>query len=312
MDLKSKFYTIFRTLNPYNHQELSENKLATVLKYYFFIIIFSVLLMFVLFIPNIYSARSNVASGLEHFDNLTVNSQFNVKESFNILSDPVIRFEQSDDNVSNNLVVITPDSLFYKRYIFFGEQRGVSLNKNVDVANSDRAQKIISIGFFFLLPALLFWAVVFSIVYFAVIIFVTYLLVMTISGVMRIDVSMLRLLKMCIYASTIFILLQLVLMPFIRVFILPLIVYWLLVIIILFLWQDSMFKSRKTSSDDREIFSSHEGHKNIFGGSGISRHDGVEKRDSYDVDEHGNMKASATAKRHRSFDEENDGYVELK
>jgi len=316
MDLKSKFYTVFRTLNPYNHLELSENKLFDVLRYYVFIIVFSVILMSILFIPHIYSARDYVERGVEHFDNLTVSSEFNLKDSFNILSDPVIRFDKSDDNVSNDLVVITPDSLYYRKYLLFGPQRGIALNKNVDVVSSERAQKLISFGFFFLLPALLFWAVIFSLLYFSVIIILTYLLVLTLSGAMRINVSLLRLLKMCIYASTIFILLQLLLMPFYRSLILPLIVYWLLVIIILFLWQDNMYKVGRNisggSGGGRDIFSTHGKHKEIFDGDGESKHHRTEKRDSYDVDEHGNMKGSGASKKHKSFEDDDDGYIELK
>jgi hypothetical protein len=317
MDLKSRFYIIFKSLNPYNHQELSENKLANVLKYYLFIIIFAVLLMSLLFIPYIYSAKGYVEKSVGHFDNLTVSSNFTLKESFNLLSDPVIKFDSDSKNITDELVIITPDSINYKRYLIFGQHRSIPLNNGVDVASSERAQHLISLGFFFMLPSLLFWAVILSIFYFTVIILFTYILVMIIAASMRINVSLLRLLKMCIYSSTIFILLQLLLMPFFRVFIFPLVVYWILVVIILFLWQDSMFKNRDQGAD-KNVFGSHENKsKEIFGGSSNgsshsehSRHDTIPTKDEYEVDEHGNMKGAS--KKHKNFDSENDGYVELK
>lgn len=319
MDLKSLFYTIFKTLNPHNHQELTENKLLTVLKYYFFIIIFSVLLMFLLFVPQIYSARTYVEQGIEHFDNLTVSSEFSIKDSFNVLSDPLIKFDMSKSNDTKEMISITPDTVYYKKYLVFGQYKSLPLTKNVDVVSSDRAQKLISLGFFFILPSLFFWAVVLSMAYFAVIILVTYLLVITISSMLRINVSLLRLLKMCIYASTIFILLQLLLMPFFRMFILPLAAYWILVIVILFLWQDSMFKSRG-NRDDKDVFGGHSSkNKGIFDDeshdfspSKRHEHDSIHSKDHYDVDERGNIKNSGSAKRRKNFDEENEGYVELK
>jgi hypothetical protein len=320
MDLKPNFYTIFRTLNPYNHQELSGNKFLNVLKYYIFIILFSVIIMSLLFVPYIYSAKSYVERGVGHFGNLTVSSEFTLRDSFNILSDPVIKFDASEGNITNELVIITPDSINYKRYLIFGQYRSIPLNKGVDVVGSDRAQQLISLGFFFILPSLLFWAAIFSIVYFTIIILVTYLLVVIISTSLRINVSLLRLLKMCIYASTIFILLQLLLMPFFRLFIFPLVVYWILVIIILFLWQDSMFKNRRGQGEEREMFGSRESKgKDVFGDGGSYgghesfKHDKIALRDQYNVDGYGNLKSSPNpAKKHRSFDDDNEGYVELK
>jgi hypothetical protein len=107
-------------------------------------------------------------------------------------------------------------------------------------------------------------------------------------------------------------------MPFFRVIVLPLVVYWILVIIILFLWQDSMFKSHKGHGDDRDskdsvwasgkskdIFDDHSG----YDGSG-SKHEKIPARDKYDVDESGNLKG--VGRKHKSFDSDNDGYVELK
>jgi len=278
--------------------------------------------MSILFIPQIYSARTYIDKGVEHFDNLTISSEFTFRDSFNVLSDPVIKFDASKSNNTKEMIVITPDMVYYKKYFVFGQYKAIPISKDVDVVNSDRAQNLISLGFFFILPSLFFWALVFSMVYFTIIILVTYLLVITISNMLRINVSLLRLLKMCIYASTIFIALQLLLMPFFRMLLLPLIAYWILIIIILFLWQDSMFKTRKVYGEERDAFGGHQSRsKGIFDDhenhdEASSKHgsrgfaSSKDLKDSYDVDEHGNIKGSS--KKHKSFDSENDGYVELK
>jgi hypothetical protein len=317
MDLKSLFYTIFKTLNPNNHQSLSETKFSTVLKYYFFIIFFSVILMSLLFIPRIYSANTNLDVGVKNFDNLNLSYDFSIKTSFNILSDPVIKFDSVKSNSTSEAVVITPENIYYKRFLFFGQYKIVSLEKNIDIVTSESARNFISMGLIFILPALFFWSIIVSIIYFSVVILVTYLVVITLASMLRINVSLLRLLKMCIYSSTLFIILQLVLMPFFSILMLPLILYWLLVVIILFLWQDSMYKNRSSGDTKRDTKSVSKNiwgsKKNIFDDSSdMSARSSSSKipiRESYDVDENGNLKGSS--RKHKSFDSD-DGYVELK
>jgi hypothetical protein len=313
MDFKSKFYTIFKSLNPYNYSELAEHKFSQVLKYFLFIMIFSLIIMFIIFIPFLFYAGTYVSEGVGHFDTLNVSSTFQLKDSFNLLSDPVIRFEAENKNATNELVLITPDFVTYKRYLVFGPQREIPLAHGVDIAGSAKARMLISIGIFFILPSLFFWSIVFSIFYFSVIVLFTYILVLLINGLFHMDIGLLKLLKSCIYASTIFIMLQLILMPFFRMFLLPLAAYWLLVLIILFLWHEE-HKMDHNQEHQGNVFSNSKS-KDIFarsssGSGSIGSSNKVDVRDSYDVDEHGNMKSAS--KRHRSVDEENEGYVELK
>jgi len=103
-------------------------------------------------------------------------------------------------------------------------------------------------------------------------------------------------------------------------FILPLVAYWILVIVVLFLWQDSMFKTRKGRSDEKSVFSGNSGKsKGIFDDAGEHDYAGSSKhhennvvasRDQYDVDEQGNLKGPS--KKHKNFDSGNEGYIELK
>jgi len=314
MDLKSKFYTIFKSLNPYNYKELAENKFTQVLKYYFFIILLSVIIMSLMFIPFLYYTGSYVAASVSHFNNLTIKSDFALKDSFNIMSDPVIRLEADNKNMTNEFVLITPDHLSYKRYLIFGAEQDIPLMRGVDVANSTRAQTLISLGVFFLLPSLFFWVLVLSIVYFTIIILITFLFVLIVTGLFRMSFSISKLFKLCFYSATIFILLQLLLMPFIRIFWLPLTAYWLLVLIILFLWRDESLRADRDEGHSGSSYG-HHGSKtrDIFGDkseSGFRAEHKVQVQDEYDVDEKGNLKGSSGSKKHKHSDDD-DGYVEL-
>jgi hypothetical protein len=94
--------------------------------------------------------------------------------------------------------------------------------------------------------------------------------------------------------------LQLILMPFFRMFWIPLIAYWLLFIIVIFTTHEPV---NAQTGKGKGVFEAH-GHKDIF------RNSNMEKRDRYDVDDRGNLKDSGASKKHFRADDD-DGYVEL-
>ena len=317
MDLKQLFYTLFRSFNTHSYPELTDRKFGSVLKYFLFVTILSIILMFILFIPSIFYFPQAVANDVSHFQNLDVGSTFTLKDSFNLLSNPVIRMDSTQQNLTDELVLITPDTISYKQYILFGRQVDMPMVKNVDVANSSHAKALIGIGLIFLIPSLFFWSIILFIIYFAVIILLTFILGLIVTGLFRVGVGIGKIFKTAIYSSTAFIIMQLVLMPFFRIFWIPLLVYWLLFFIVLFSWREKLsgkgtdskgnFGQSSGSSKTREIFGRKEN-----SGSFAQKH--VEVRDSYDVDENGNMKGSGAAlgisKKH-SKSNDDDGYVEL-
>jgi hypothetical protein len=230
-----------------------------------------------------------------------------LKDSFNILSNPVIRFDSENKNLTNELVLITPEAISYKHFLLFGSPREIPLQRGVDIVNSTRAKTLISLGLIFIFPSLFFWSILFSVIYFSIIILITYVFVLIITGLLRMNIRLSKLFKACIYASTIFIMLQLILMPFFRLFLIPLAAYWLLLVIILFLWHDEHKNDHgqgqygKSSNPKKDIFAdrSH-GHS--------ARSSSLDVQDEYDVDESGNIKGSS--KKHRN-ESDDDGYVEL-
>jgi hypothetical protein len=344
MDLKSKFFTIFKSLNPYNYKELSESKLSAALKYYLFIVVFAVFAMLLLFSPQIYNFDKFVHTSTANFESIRLSSDFKLNNSFNVISDPIIRFESSNvnlidnstyiKNISDEFILITPDYISYRHYLIFGAQQNIPLVRSVDIANSSSARAVLVFGFMFLLPSIIFWTILLLIVYFSVLVMLTFILLSILTTIFKIYSNPSKLLNVCLYSSTIFILLQLLLLPFFRLFLLPLAAYWLVAISAIFLWKDvivaesnhennrdsdydsksskSFSKSSKSGgfgSKTHAIFgdSASSGSKGIFGGSKKS-----DSKDSYDVDEHGNLKGSSNSFKHRkNIEDDDDGYVEL-
>ncbi len=321
MDFKSLFYTIFKALNPYNYKELIETRFSQIIKYFFFILFLTLVLMFILFVPTIYSTTHYISKGMSHFDNLTVSSNMVLKDSFNALNSPVIRFENQNTNLTNEFILITPDTISYKSYLFFGSERDLILNHAKDLTTDNKVASWLGLLFFFMLPSLIFWSIIFSIVYFTVIILLTLIIMLMIAGVFRVNIKVVNLLKVCIYSSTLYIMLQLLLLPFFRVFLFPLAIYWLLVIVILFVLRDTtvdnVYSNRGGSKSSHTSYNS-TGSKtsSIFGkhteGSSTDLRSKKNVQDSYDVDENGNARGSSSMSKKSKYNNDNDGYVELK
>jgi len=252
--------------------------------------------MFILFIPTIVNIPSLWNEKAANFEKLDVNFSFQLKEPFYLLKDPSIKIDNHGNNLSDEKVLITQDGIFYRSFFFFGSKKGIPLNKDVDISQSSNVTTFLNLALWFLIPSLFVWSIILFSVYFALIIFITSLLAMLLAWAFRIGLSWFKLLKVSVYACTIMILIQLILMPFYRLFIIPLVAYWVLVFIVIFLIKDELMPHGTSSvrvSDSR---------KNIFA---VKR-----KSDSEDINV--DEEAITPKKRKKSYEEENDGYVELK
>lgn len=290
MDIKSLFYTIFKSLNPESYTELVDRKISYAVKYFFFVVLLSVIIMFILFIPKIINIPAAWDEKASNFENLGVNFSFQLKEPFYLIKEPAVKIDNYGNNISGEQVLITRDGIFYKSFIFFGGKKGIPLDKDVDISKSKNIDTFINIVLWFLIPSLFFWSIVLFSVYFALIILVTFIIASMISWAFKLKISMAKVLKITIYACTIMILLRLLLMPFYSVFFIALIAYWLLVIIVVFLVKDELLPHG--SSAFRQSSK-----KNIF-----------YNKDDKDSEEY----LHKTKNKKRSYDEENEGYIELK
>jgi hypothetical protein len=322
MNFKQNFFNIFKSLNPYNYIELSNNRITLVLRYFFFLVMLLVTTLFLISVPYLYNADKYVSGGSSHFDVLTFQANLQVKEPFNIMAEPLMRVDKTGTNSSDAAVLITPEKISYKKFFLFGAERSVPLNNTIDVVNSQDARNLVVKGMYFILPSVFFWSVVFWMIYFLAIIIFTYILVMMASGSLRIDASAVHLFKLTIYTSTILIITQLALLIFYKNMVIPIAAYWIFIMFVIFLWYDNppgrggAVRSRSTNGGEDDSDSSSSKTDSIFGSKkkvsgfsyGTSSSGKSSKPDSFDVDERGNLKSS---KKKRSFDEENDGYVEL-
>lgn len=285
MAIKDLFHTIFKSLNPESYDELNQRQLSDSIKYFFFIMIISLLLMFILFVPSLLSFSDYWSDKSSNFDSLKVNFSFQLKQSFYLFDDPLVRVEQSGSNLTDSRIIITEDGIFYKSFIFFGDKKRISLNSDYDFTetNPDISKLI-----FFLLPSLIFWSIILFMIYLIVIVVTSMLIFGILAWTVGYRMKPSRIIKICLYASTVLIILQTILMPFFRTIIIPVVAYWVLLLIILILFRDdnqsrselreNSYSGSKKSDIKSDIFSKRESHeKNSY-------EESPKKRKTVDVD----------------------------
>lgn len=288
MALKDIFYTMFKSLNPESYDELTSRPISDSIKYFFFITFVSLLIMFVLLIPALYSLPGYWNDKINNFETLDVNFSFQLKQPFYLLEDPAVKVEQSGSNLTDARILLTEDGIFYKSMIFFGNKKVIPLNEAYDLAEKRPDMSRLML---FLLPSLVFWSMVFFAIYFVIIIMVSILLSGLIAWSLGSRVHPSKIVKIGIYASTILVLVQLLLMPFFRTLFIPIIAYWILLLIILFLFKDG---------------SHNQGSYGVSRGS--SKKDIFSKRESHDDDD----SPVVRKKKKVDFEKENEGYEEWK
>lgn len=286
MAFKELFYTIFKSLNPESYDELIHRRLSNSIKYFFFITFLSLMLACILLLPALYSMPGYWNDKVSNFEELNINFSFQLKDSFYLLDDPAIRVEQKGSNLTDARVLITEDGIFYKSFILFGQKKVIPLHDSYYLKGQ---QKTFSKLMFFIAPAIIFWTSVFFTLYFIVIVLVSVLLSTIIAWSLGSRIRFITVLKVGLYSSTILVLLQLLLLPFLRTVFIPLIAYWLLLLIILFLLRDE-----------------HKSHGSYVGPREDSKRDIFSRKDS---DDDG---PAPKRKRKVDFEKENEGYVEWK
>ncbi|HIH31126.1 TPA: hypothetical protein HA235_00310 [Candidatus Woesearchaeota archaeon] len=277
MQFKEYFYTLFKSLNPESYSELSERKLSEAFKYFLFIFIASFIVMLLLFIPSLLAFNSFWEQKSVNLNQFELDASINVNNGFYLLKDPSIKIDKSDANFTDARVMITEDSIHYRSLFFFGKTKVLPL-PSYDLKDTDTARSLL----YLLLPSLIIWGFILFFAYFVFLILFTWVIGFVIVYFLNNKITAKRLLKIVFFASTILVSIQLVLLPFFRLLLLPVIAYWILILIIIFTLKDHVQESR-----------------NVF----------RNKDEKIEVDDSGNIKSK---KRKKSYDEENDGYVEWK
>ncbi len=305
--MKPLFHAILQSFNPYAYPHLTEKRFSFAMRYFCVLLFFTLIATFILLIPALFMIPQYAQSRAANFDTLALQLDMHFTTPFVIAADPLI-VADTNTSMRDATILLSNDALYYKSFILFGKEQRIPLDKTLDLKNDPSLAQSVGMVFFLLSPALFFWAFVFLSIYYWIMIALTFIIGLLLVWILRFSIRPSRIFKVALYASTIMILIQLLLFPFYRLFYIPLIAYWLLFILVLLTLRDSETPKGAsqtiTTSKSRDIFADDHNQR-----GGLSRQS-APRQDSYDVDERGNLKSGP--KRKKSFDEENDGYMTLK
>jgi hypothetical protein len=286
MTFKEWLLTIFQCFNPDSYKDLIHRNIVHAIAYFFFVLAASFIVMTLLFIPAISRFNSVVDKRFSGIDG-NINISYNIHEPFVFIQSPLVRFDNSA-NFTDERFLVTDDSIIYKRFILFGSPKIQDITTDYEIKSLASTKLLI-----ILLPSIILWSFIILLAYFSIIILFTFILGMIIAAVFRLPLTWMTILKSAIYASTILILLQNILMPLYALFLIPLIAYWIMFMLVLLLLREETLPH----GSEKIVFKDHSSSKNIF----KSRNENYTDNDDAPI-----------RKKKRSFDDENEGYIMLK
>ncbi|RJQ16926.1 DUF1189 domain-containing protein [Candidatus Woesearchaeota archaeon] len=222
--MNQHFKTLFKSFSPKSYPELTARPLKDAFRYFFFVMLLAIILLAVLFIPATISFSKHLDSMLSSFD--TLELKFNAVQNapVTVFSKPLVVIDLNKTNMSNEQVLITQKDFFYKKYFAFGKDEK-SLKTIGNIKNYDN---LLLYAFIFMIPA------------FLLLIFIAYTLknlalavILSLIGfiifkILSYEIRFGQVFKTAIYSATIMILLEILLLLFFPLFLIPMVLYILL------------------------------------------------------------------------------------
>ncbi len=223
--------TVLLSLNPNSYKNLSSRKISDAFNHFFLVLIFSLIIFVILFVPFMLSFSSSLEKDFGKIDSFVVDVNLSAAQPITILSHPFVMIDLQKENLTSEQVLINENFLQYRPYYFFGKKT-VSLDEFKDLKlHQEKAMTIMVLLFVFMLPAILvLFFLVFAIknLLLALILSIIGFIIFRIS---RYDIKFFSLLKTGLYASTILFIPELGLLLFYPVFLITTALYVLLFIL---------------------------------------------------------------------------------
>ncbi len=215
--LRNFLSMVGKSLNPSKYEELHKTSSGTALAYFFMAVLFTFLVMCLLFIPQILTSGSYIQDKLEAFDELKINIEYDQAEPIYIPEKyPILTIDTINNYTTLNqgMMLITDDATYY-RILPFGNVKVIEDSEDL-LERSDEVSNFLSIIGIMMVPMIM----AFSYVYFTL----KFLLIAIIGGfvgfmfarIARLSFDVGELIKLSFYASTIMILIGLLTKPFVQ------------------------------------------------------------------------------------------------
>jgi hypothetical protein len=215
-------WTILKSLNPDALKDLSERITKDSLKYLWTLIVLCLVLMVVVAIPKFIFLPSYINSQFNKFNNLSIKVTTDMKEPVTIAqSNPQLIIDTTGNitNLGKANLLITKDVVMY-RSMFKAKAFNISSIENI-LENKQGTTKLIMFFALLLFPMLLVLLYVLYSLKYLIIIILTTLLSFVVLKIIKHKITFVRLFNLTIYASTVMILLELLTLPYLYNYLLP-------------------------------------------------------------------------------------------
>ncbi len=215
---------LFKTLNPDAYDKLCrEFSLLGAWKQFFFNYSILFALMLLLFVPAVLLGAAGLQAKLAGFDAFTLGGNFSASEPVVLLRTPDIVVDLTGDAaMTNEEVLFTKEGVSWKPWLLFGETSR-TWDEISDLTGASRGALFLFL--LFLAPSLAFWAGTLFLVGYLLIAIVASIFAFTLPRVWRHKVPYATALKLCLFAATVMMAVELLLLPFYRNWWLPVLLY---------------------------------------------------------------------------------------
>ena len=223
MQIQEYFKLILKSLNPNKYKEMAKIPFFNLVKYFFFIILLSLLVSVIILVPMITQYKDNLSSELEGVEQFQINVESSINEPITVLKKPKIVVDFQKENMTNEWILVNENSVSYNKYFFFGKEK--AFFGDYQSVQEDESVSLYSKVVIFLLPSVLFWILFIFLIKYAVLISIFSLLgwMFFMSG--RNKMTFRNSLKAAIFTATPMIIIDLALWPIAVMYLVPILIY---------------------------------------------------------------------------------------
>ena len=230
MKVSQRLRIFLKTLNPDAYTKLcDEFSVIDATKQFFFTFGLLFLVMLLLFIPAILVGAPKLTAAMESFDSFSIAGNFSAAQPITLLRAPLVVVNLSENaTLSKETLLFTSKDIQWKRFYLFGHA-----SKSWDALNDAKkySEQEYTVLLFFLVPSLAFWLAAFLLVKDVLLILVFSLLACLLPRLWRFKIGLADTLKVALFSSSIMLLIEMVLFPFIRILWLPALLFVLFLVV---------------------------------------------------------------------------------
>lgn len=224
MQLSQRLLTFLKTLNPNTYQRLCEEfDVWDATKQFLCTFGLLFLVMLLLFVPSILVGAPKLSAAVESFDSLSVTGNVSASQPVVLLNDPLVVVNLSNNaTLGKETLLFTNKDIEWKRFYFFGHS---SQNWSVLTDAKTYSANEYTALLLFLAPSLAFWLGVLLLASDLVLILCLTLLAYLVPRLWGFRIGFADTLKVALFSSSIMLLIEMILLPFDRLFWLPVLLF---------------------------------------------------------------------------------------